>query len=285
MANAELTFSAEGIAQLKIDEGVIDGLYDDPSGYCTSGVGHLVHQKNKWGCFLLQAASDDEAFEKNVLKKWPGKAYETPYLARGTAFVDKVEDLKAGAVTLAKETIAQKRYKKAYDKLEKADQAKVDTLATEAVDEQVKMLAKTTDATLTEDLKPFEKTVRDNVTVTLTQAEFDALVSFCFNIGASGFEESSALTEINKGKHKSGDAKERKAAIDAIETAIGKWNKSGGVVSDGLKKRRKSESDRFLAESRAALAEAEKAAAAPKLGGPAPITGPKAVSGPAMILP
>lgn len=284
MANAELKLSADGITSLKADEGVIDGLYDDPSGYCTSGVGHLVHQKDKWGCFLLKAAVADEAFAKNVLKQWPGKAYETPYLARGAAFIDKVDDLKAQAVALAKEAIAQKLHKKAFDALPKADQEKVAAGATEAVDEQLKLLGKTSEATLTEDLRPFEKAVQDNITVTLTQAEFDALVSFCFNIGTPAFASSSVVTEINKDKHKSGEAADRKAAIEAIETAFGKWNKSGGVVLDGLTKRRKSESDRFLAESRAGLAAVQKASVT-KPGVPAAVTGPKPVSGPQLVKP
>jgi len=44
-------------------EGIIDGLYDDQSGYCTFGVGHLVHQRHKWKCFLLETAAADEAWK------------------------------------------------------------------------------------------------------------------------------------------------------------------------------------------------------------------------------
>jgi hypothetical protein len=160
----KLSLSAEGLARLKQDEGVIDGLYDDPSGYCTSGVGHLVHQTDKWGCFLLQAASGDDEFKKSVLKQWPGKPYETPYLARGAAFVEKkFDDLKGKAADAAKEAIAQKRYKKSFDKLTQAEQDAVTEAAKGAVDEQAKALAKTTDATLVDDLIPFEKAARDDL--------------------------------------------------------------------------------------------------------------------------
>ena len=48
-----LSMTATGLTALTKDEGAIDGLYDDPSGYCTFGVGHLVHPTDKWGCFLL----------------------------------------------------------------------------------------------------------------------------------------------------------------------------------------------------------------------------------------
>ena len=35
MSNATLTMSDAGLTFLKNEEGVIEGLYDDPSGYCT----------------------------------------------------------------------------------------------------------------------------------------------------------------------------------------------------------------------------------------------------------
>lgn len=286
MANEKLSLSAEGLASLKQDEGVIDGLYDDPSGYCTSGVGHLVHQSDKWGCFLLQAAGGDDDFKKSVLKQWPGKPYETPYLARGAAFVEKkFDDLKGKAAEAAKEAVAQKRYKKSFDKLTAAEQAVVTETAKGAVDEQAKALAKTTDATLTDDVLPFEKAVREKVTIELTQAEFDALVSLSFNIGIPAFGGSGVLTEVNKGKHRSGEAKDRKAAIDAIDGAFAKWNKSGGQVLDGLTKRRKAEADRFLKGARDELAVLEKAASKGQPGAPAAVSGPAPVSGPALVKP
>lgn len=113
---------------------------------------------------------------------------------------------------------------------------------------------------------------------------FEALVSLCFNIGAPSFAGSSVVAEINKGRHKAGKAKDRQAAIAAIEAAFAQWNKSEGVVSSGLTKRRRSESERFLGESRAALAEQDRAAT-PSPGGPAAITGPTSVRGPRLVLP
>ena len=287
MANDKLSLSADGLSKLKADEGEIDGLYDDPSGYCTSGVGHLVHQTDKWSCFLLQAATTDDDFKTTVQKKWPGRSYETPYLTRGAAFVEKKFDgLKEKAVTAAREAIAQKRHKNSFDKLAKADQDKVASDAVEAVNEQAKMLAKTTDSTLTEDIQPFEKTVRSSITIELTQEQFDALVSLCFNIGSTAFSSSNLVKEINKNKHVSGEAKDRKIAIAAIESAFAAWNKSGGVVLDGLTKRRKVESDRFLATARAQLLALEKATptapTGPKSGAPAPVGGPAPVAGPAV---
>jgi GH24 family phage-related lysozyme (muramidase) len=286
MADAPTAMSTEGIDTLKTDEGVIDGLYDDPSGYCTSGVGHLVHQKDKWGCFLLQAASDDDNFKKNVAKQWPGKPFETPYLTRSTAFLDKFSDLKTKAASAAKEALAQKRHNKSFDKLDKNQSAAIETDATAIVAEQERMLAKTTDATLTDDLTPFEQTVRRSVTAPVTQGEFDALVSLCFNIGITSFTGSGVVTEINKNKHKSGAAKDRKAAIDAIDAEFAKWNRSQGLVLDGLTKRRKKEADRFLSDARAARDEVLKTEATTgKVGTPSPVGGPKPLGSPAVVKP
>jgi len=51
------------------------------------------------------------------------------------------------------------------------------------------------------DVAKYEAAVNSNVKVQLTQYQFDALVSFTYNIGISGFKGSSALTELNKGNY------------------------------------------------------------------------------------
>jgi GH24 family phage-related lysozyme (muramidase) len=271
MANKDLTLSDDGLEKLKGEEAVIDGLYEDVSGYCTAGVGHLVHQADKWGCFLLTAALADDTWKPNVSKKWPGTKSELSYLTRTTAFKDKFADLKAKAVDVAKLAVATKKYGKTFDKLSEAEQGAATAAAQSAVDEQAKVLAKTPNDLLQEDLKPYEKAVRDNITAVLTQQEYDALVSLCYNIGPGAFGSSDVTKEVNKNKHRTGEAKDRKVAIDAIEKAFGRYNKSKGVVVDDLTKRRKRESDRFLTGARTDLAEMEKKTAV-KPGAPAPIT-------------
>lgn len=52
---------------------------------------------------------------------------------------------------------------------------------------------------LANDVKWAVNAVNNYVTVPLTQNQFDALVSFTFNIGASGFDHSSALRDFNYG--------------------------------------------------------------------------------------
>jgi len=278
MAENKLTLSDDGIAKLKDHEGVIDGLYDDSSEYCTFGVGHLVHPKDKWKCFLLETAKSDDTWKAKVLKQNPGTS--DVYLPRATAFDDKFDDLKAKAIENTKLAIAEKKYAKEFDKLAKGDQEKVTAEAKDVVDEQAKLLAKVPNDVFSDDLKPYEKAVNDTITVKLAQEEFDSLVSFCFNIGIPNFTSStnSVVAEINKDKYKSGEAKDRNAAIQAIETAFGKWNKSKGAVNAGLTKRRKAEADCFLAAARSEVAELEKKAnTAP--GSPASIGAPKPVGG------
>jgi hypothetical protein len=48
MASNALKMSTDGIAKLEVREALVDGLYDDTSGYATYGVGHLVHSRDKW---------------------------------------------------------------------------------------------------------------------------------------------------------------------------------------------------------------------------------------------
>lgn len=68
----------------------------------------------------------------------------------------------------------------------------------------------------------------------LTQNQFDALVSFVFNVGATTFAHSTLLKKL-----KSCDFEE--AADEFL-----RWNKAGGKVLRGLTARREAERDLFL---------------------------------------
>ena len=59
MSSATLTMSDTGLTFLKNEEGVIEGLYDDPSGYCTYGIGYLVHKQHS---YLLKAAGSSPTY-------------------------------------------------------------------------------------------------------------------------------------------------------------------------------------------------------------------------------
>lgn len=83
------------------------------------------------------------------------------------------------------------------------------------------------------DLIPYTQNVKKNVKVALTQQQFDALVIFVFNIGGSNFKSSSVLKLINDPT--------ALTSYPNLESAWKAWNKSQGVVSNGLINRRNSE--------------------------------------------
>lgn len=91
---------------------------------------------------------------------------------------------------------------------------------------------------LRQDLKPRERAVRDLVSVPLNQNEFDALVSFVYNIGAEAFRKSTARKRLNRG--------DRIGAAEAMTW----WNKAtiDGVKREvlGLTRRRAAEKALFL---------------------------------------
>ena len=85
-----------------------------------------------------------------------------------------------------------------------------------------------------QDLKRFEKIVNNLVKASLTQNQFDALVSLVYNIGPSAFEKSTLLKKLNAGDYQ--------GAADQFIV----WNKSGGKVLQGLVDRRTKERKLFL---------------------------------------
>lgn len=82
---------------------------------------------------------------------------------------------------------------------------------------------------LRKDLRKYENAVSDNVTVPLTQHQFDALVSFCYNVGPGAFKKSTLLKKLNRREY------------DAIPAELMKWNKAGGKELAGLTRRRRAE--------------------------------------------
>ena len=88
---------------------------------------------------------------------------------------------------------------------------------------------------LKSDLKYFEKKVKELVKVPLNQNQFDALVSFTFNLGEKNLSSSTLLKKLNQRDYQ-GAANE-----------FHKWNKAGKPlkVLRGLTIRRKAEADLF----------------------------------------
>lgn len=91
------------------------------------------------------------------------------------------------------------------------------------------------DALLSVDLAEHERAVTIGVKVPLAQPQFDALVSFSFNVGTAAFSRSSLLRRLNAGEYA------------AVPGELAKWNKitdpkTHTLVADpGLTKRRLAE--------------------------------------------
>ena len=103
------------------------------------------------------------------------------------------------------------------------------------VERGVKITEAGADAILRQDLAKFEKYVTDAVKVPLNQNEFDALVSWTFNLGPSNLRSSTLLRKLNAG--------DRAGAADEFM----KWTKAGGKTLPGLVKRREAERALFRA--------------------------------------
>jgi lysozyme len=54
---------------------------------------------------------------------------------------------------------------------------------------------------LRQDMKPCEDVIKFRVTQPLTQGQFDALMSLCFNIGHDNFERSQTMRHLNDGNY------------------------------------------------------------------------------------
>ena len=89
------------------------------------------------------------------------------------------------------------------------------------------------DALLIKDLAKFERNVAAVVKVALNQSQFDALVSFSFNVGINALNSSTLLKKLNGGDYAG-------AAAEFL-----RWNRAGGRVILGLTNRRINESRLF----------------------------------------
>jgi lysozyme len=82
---------------------------------------------------------------------------------------------------------------------------------------------------LGQDLAGAEQAVNDGVEVELSQNQFDALVSFCFNVGRMAFKNSTLLRLLNQGEY------------DEVPAQLRRWVRCNGKVIPGLVKRREQE--------------------------------------------
>ena len=89
------------------------------------------------------------------------------------------------------------------------------------------------DEILRKDLNRFEAGVLRLIKVPLTQGQFDALVSFSFNVGLGNLQNSTLRMKVNRSE------------FEAAAEQFLVWTKAGGKVLPGLVKRRTHEKEMF----------------------------------------
>jgi len=87
---------------------------------------------------------------------------------------------------------------------------------------------------LVNDVQRFEPDLDRLVKVPLNQSQWDALMSFVYNLGAANLESSTLLKLLNQ--------KDYASAADQFQ----RWNRAGGKVLQGLVARRAAERAMFL---------------------------------------
>ena len=87
---------------------------------------------------------------------------------------------------------------------------------------------------LKEEIVGYCKYVEEYVKVPLNQNQFDALVSWTYNLGPTSLKKSTMLKVLNKGNY------------DEVPEQIKRWNKARGQVLNGLVRRRDTEAELFV---------------------------------------
>ena len=89
------------------------------------------------------------------------------------------------------------------------------------------------DDMLVEELNEYENYINTLVKCSLNQNQFDALVSWVYNLGPANLQASTLLKVLNAGD------------FAGVPAQIMRWNKAGGKVLEGLTRRRQAEADLF----------------------------------------
>jgi GH24 family phage-related lysozyme (muramidase) len=92
----------------------------------------------------------------------------------------------------------------------------------------------TADRLLLSGIGDYERGVSNLVRVPVSQSQFDALVSFVYNLGCRSLADSTLLKKLNQQDYMGAAAE------------FPRWNKAGGIVLAGLTSRRLAEQKLFL---------------------------------------
>ena len=94
---------------------------------------------------------------------------------------------------------------------------------------QEPLLGDAAERLLQEDIAPKAAAVNARVSVPLHQGQFDAVVSWTYNLGEGALKSSTMLKKINAARH------------EEVPAQIKRWNRAGGKVLKGLERRREAE--------------------------------------------
>ena len=93
------------------------------------------------------------------------------------------------------------------------------------------------DVMLEVDIETYENYVKKQVEVSLTQNQFDALVSWVYNLGPTNLRKSTLLKVLNAGKY------------EEVPYQMKRWVHADGKILKGLVLRREAEAELFSNES------------------------------------
>ena len=105
--------------------------------------------------------------------------------------------------------------------------------STKDVKEGDTLTQKEADNLLLHEMQEYEGYIKELVKVPLKQNQFDALVSWVFNLGPANLKASTMLKFLNAGDY------------HLIPSQIKRWNKANGKVLEGLIRRREAEALMF----------------------------------------
>lgn len=105
---------------------------------------------------------------------------------------------------------------------------------TKDVVEGMEISQETAEEWLVKELDEYENYIHEYVNAPLNQNQFDALVSWVYNLGPANLKASTLLKVLNAGDY------------EGVPAQIKRWNKAGGQVLEGLIRRREAEALLFL---------------------------------------